>query len=355
MNTTLRRNAKRGAFPQGRRAARPIDQATAAQTVRSPGIDPRQWISVGLVTAGNENDEIVIFDESEGQPLVRVLLEPSKIPVVARVGGQVAGNGEGDWHPFVEGDEVLVAIPEGNERAGCVILCRLPNGIDKFPMDSVAGQDPTTNTFAFSRRRTPRVEEFNGPIVFRSAMSGALISLDTSGVFTVRTGDRAVLQMSPDVIGFQGPSDESNPPELLLQLNVTDRHFSVTVGDAIFNLSASNATPAPNNQLKVSDDLKISTNGNDTREHVLTLENFVNMMQTMLPVINPLVFTTPQIADATIATGILSGMSSAGWAQAQISQQAIGIALIGQPQKLLPGPTGLALTPGVMCTGLIVG
>ncbi len=58
---------------------------------------------------------------------------------------------------------MILAIPEGNERAGCVILGRLCNGIDKFPMKSIAGQDPTTNTFAFSRRRTPKVEEVNGP------------------------------------------------------------------------------------------------------------------------------------------------------------------------------------------------
>lgn len=274
MATSKRQRGRRPAFSMGRRSAKPIDQTTMGQAVKQAGIDPRQWVSIGLVTAGGEGDDIVVFDEDEGQPLVRVLLEPTKIPVRARVGAQVAGNGEGDWHPFVEGDEVVVVVPEGNERAGCVIICRLSNGIDKFPMQSVAGQDPTTNTFAFSRRRTPRVEENAGPFLYRSSISESLISMDTSGVFTVRTGDASALQMSPDVIGFQGPSDSDNPPDMLMQLNITDRQYSLNVGEAVFNISASDATPEPNNILSVPDNLTINAGGNFSGEHVMTAEAF---------------------------------------------------------------------------------
>lgn len=244
------------------------------QALKQPGIDPRQWISMGLVTAGGEGDEIVVFDEDEGQPLVRVLLEPTKIPVRARVSAMFAGNGEGEWNPFVEGDEVVVAIPEGNERAGCVILGRLNNAIDAFPMESVAGQDPTTNTFAFSRRRTPVVQENAGPFLYRSALNESIISMDTAGVFTVRNGDASVLQMSPDVIGFQGPSDEDTPPDLLMQMNITDRQFSLTIGEAIFNISASDATPEPNNIISVPNNLTINAGGNASSEHVMTVEAF---------------------------------------------------------------------------------
>jgi hypothetical protein len=350
------RRRKTPGFSRGRRWAKPLDQSTAAQAVRQPGIDPRQWISIGLVTAGNETDDIVVFDEEEGQPFVRVLLEPTKVPVRARVGAQVAGNGEGDWHPFVEGDEVLVAIPEGDERAGCVILARLSNGIDKFPMESVAGQDPTTNTFAFSRRRTPRVEEVNGPIMWRSAMSEALISLDTAGVFTVRTGDRSVFQMSPDVIGFQGPSDESTPPEFMMQMNLTDRHLSFTVGDTLFNLSDSAATPEPNNMLKVATPFSLSTNGNMAGEHAMSVENFANIIVGFLPIINPLVFTTPAQADALLAAAILAATSSGPWTAALATQSAIALALQSQPQKLIGNPvSGLAATPGIMSAGLQIG
>lgn len=266
-------------YKRGRRWAKPLDQSTAAQAFRQPGIDPRQWISMGLVTAGGEGDEIVVFDEEEGQVLVRVLLEPTKIPVFARVGASMAGNGEGEYFPFVEGDEVLVAIPEGDERSGCVIVARLNNGIDKFPMSSVAGQDPTTNAFAFRRTKTPFVEERAGPIFLRSALNGAFFSIDTAGVITIRDAEASVIQLSPDVIGIQGPSDPDNPPEFLLQLNLTDRQFSLQVGDAVLNLSASDATPSPNNILQTPDNLTIGAGGNAASEHLMTVEAFWHGLQ----------------------------------------------------------------------------
>lgn len=347
---------RKAPFRRGRRWAKPMDQTTAAQAVKQPGIDPRQWVSYGLVTAGGEQEDIVVFDEDEGQALVRVLLEPTKIPVYARVAASAtgaAGNGEGEWNPFVEGDEVVLLIPEGNERAGCVIIGRLNNSIDAFPMESVAGQDPTTNTFAFRRRRTPMVEEVNGPILLRSAMSEGLISMDTAGVFTVRTGDRSVLQMSPDVIGIQGPSDDSNPPEFLMQLNITDRQYSLQVGDGILNLSDSGATPEPNNLLKVADTFTLGTSGNFSGEHVMTIENFVNLMAFLMPIINPLVFATPPAADAALAGALTSCAASAGYLAAPLSKTA----LVGALQSQLPKTPGTTQTifPGICSTGFMVG
>lgn len=144
---------------------RPIDSATAAAAYARPGQDTRSWVSFGLVHH-QDPKQIVTFDEEYGCPLVCVTLQPSGSNVHCRVSSMVAGNGEGEWHPFVEGDEVLVVLPEGHESAGPVIIGRLNNSLDKFPMDSVAGQDPTTNVFAFRRRRTPFIEEFLGPSCF---------------------------------------------------------------------------------------------------------------------------------------------------------------------------------------------
>jgi hypothetical protein len=348
---------KNNPFRRGRRWAKPIDQSTMGQALRQPGIDPRQWVSIGLVTAGGEGDDIVVFDEDEGQPLVRVLLQPSKIPIFARVGSPAtgaAGNGEGEWTPFVEGDEVMVVIPEGDERSGATIIARITNGIDKFPMESVAGQDPTTNTFAFSRRRTPRVEEFNGPIIFRNAQTESFISMDSGGVYTVRTGDASVFQMSPDVIGIQGPSDSDNPPEQVMQIGITSKLFSLTMGDAILNFGAADADPEATNIWKVAAALSLSSNGNNAGEHAFSVENFVNLMVFLMPIINPIVFTTPAQADAALASAITAcASSSSGWLLAPLSQSALSGALATQPQKF-PGPSTTSL-PGVMSTGLQIG
>lgn len=334
-------------FKYGRRWAKPIDQSSFAQATRGPGQDTRTWCSYGIVKASGE-ESVVDFDKEAGEVYIRVQLEPSKTVVRARIGSMCAGNGEGEWNPFVGGEEVLVALPQGNERAGGVIITRMNNAIDKFPMESVAGQDPTKNNFAFSRRRTPRFEEHAGPILMRSALSGGLISMDAGGVFTVRTGDKAVFQMSPDVIALQSASDENKAPELMMQMNVTNKHFSLTVGDALLNISSSDASPEPNNILKVSDSLSLSTNGNPAGEHAMSIENFVNLMQLLIPVINPLVFATPAAADAALAAALASGATSGGWALATLSRQALNLALTTQPRKT-------AIQPGIMSTGLQIG
>src|SRR5690242_15994679 len=100
---------------------RPLDQRTAAEAFGHPGIDPRQWLCFALVDA----DEPVEFDAEYG-PLISCTAQPGGNPLVCQLGMQIAGDGEGEYHPFVAGDTVLVAMPGGNER-NAVILARLPN------------------------------------------------------------------------------------------------------------------------------------------------------------------------------------------------------------------------------------
>lgn len=348
-----------------RRRARPIDQRKIAESNRGLE-DSRQWISLGLVTTSGDNEELVVFDEEEGTPLVRVLLEPSKVPIVARVAGQVAGNGEGDWFPFVEGDEVIVALPQGSERAGGVILGRLSNGVQKFPMESVAGQDPTTNSFSFSRRKTPRIEEFNGPILFRNAQTGALFGVDSGGVFTVRTGDAAVFQMSPDVIALQGPSDSENAPELTFQMNVASRHITMTVGDAIFNISAADAEPEPNNILSVPGNLTIGAGGNASSEHLMTVEAFWHGVQQFMTTLAATLAAIPAVPPLTgpSLAAVLTAPANEGWLNPAIALAAaspmspiLGATLSGSFQVMAPKTLSppFQTNPGLGSATIIVG
>lgn len=121
------------------------------------GLPGKDWLSIATV----DDDEPVTFDPDLG-PLVNVTTQPKQIPLVCRVGMRIAGRGEGEYFPFVAGDEVLVAILQGDARAGGVILCRVCNGIDRFPT-TVAGQDATKNNFAFTRSIAPHLEERDGP------------------------------------------------------------------------------------------------------------------------------------------------------------------------------------------------
>lgn len=130
-------------------------------------MDPRQWISMGTIDEDSEDARSIRFNDDDGAPLptgplVTVTLQPSGITVTCRVASFIAGVGESAWFPFQQKDEVIVAIPQGSERAGPVILGRLNQALDTFPA-VVAGQDTSKNTFDFgdfeprslSNRRSP--------------------------------------------------------------------------------------------------------------------------------------------------------------------------------------------------------
>lgn len=190
-----------------------MDSALAAEAFKMPGIDPRQWISYGTVDAGTPEQPPIIFKDADGNPgpygpLVMVTLQPTGISVPCRVAGAIAGNGEADWYPFVPGDEVLVAIPEGDERAGCAIIGRLNQELDTFPL-IVAGQDVTKNTFGFRRMRTPFIVETAAAYLIRSALTGSQIGIDSEGKVIINDGDQGSLAIGPEAIGLSSGDGES--------------------------------------------------------------------------------------------------------------------------------------------------
>ena len=329
-----------------RRLAKPIDQQTTAQALRGP-TDTRQWVSYGHVSAGGDNQDIVTFDEEEGVPFVSVVLEPTKVPVYARVGGSVAGNGEGEWMPFVQGDEVLCVVPEGDEKAGVVIISRLNNQLDQFPMDSVAGQDPTANNFSFKRRRTPYVEELAGPYLVRSATTGALLSIDETGVITLKNGENAALQMSPDVIGFQGPSDEDTPPEFIFQADLGGKRVTLQMGDAQLMMNATGSDSLDGQTWLTSpNNVNVVLGPNQAAEHVLTLEAFMALMGAYSVAVTPAQgFVNLNLAVAAGGSAVLP---------ASIGPLQTGLALAQQTAK--PPPVGgIQLAPGLGAVMFLTG
>lgn len=177
-----------------------FDQATLKLPFGGPGADTRQWLSYGTVLEeGNGQKSVTYVD---GQQYVRVRLHPSELVVNARVLCKVAGAGEGESHPFVEHDEVLVAVPQGNERAGCVVLGKLNNALDAMP-GVVAGNDTSNNAFTWTRTRTARaVESFGGDVV-RDAKSGTYYGIGPDGGFSISTTDGGFLTVGPDSLGMQ--------------------------------------------------------------------------------------------------------------------------------------------------------
>jgi len=163
------------------------DYASQREAAAGPGSDTRQWISNGVVNADQPSAPSVDFTSKEG-PLVNVRLHPSDIDVRCRVASFIAGGGQGEWHPFVGGDEVLVALPQGSERGGCIIVGRLNNGVDAAPTNS-ANIDITKNETT-TRVSIPNFAwTISNGWILRSQTTGAQLALDVKGGWMMNSGD----------------------------------------------------------------------------------------------------------------------------------------------------------------------
>jgi hypothetical protein len=182
-----------------------FDWQTFARLMSHAGIDPRHWVSIGIVDVDTPQNRSVRFSDQDGplpQPLVNVTLQPSGLPVSARVLQGVSGAGVGEWHPFVGGDEVLLLVPGGDEGLGAVIVGRLSNSIDKFPTN-VAGNDTTQNSVAFKRFSEPFVMESGTSLTFRISSHGGFLSLDGTGNATLTSGSGHYLALHDDLVSLQ--------------------------------------------------------------------------------------------------------------------------------------------------------
>lgn len=111
------------------RVSRTMDVGRLAQAVSRPGIDPRIWSSLAIVTAVN-------VDPEHG-PLVDVQMIPTNSLGTARVGAEYAGNGFGVYAPIVVDDEVVVEAPSGDPAEGLVVMRRLWSAADPPPVEAV--------------------------------------------------------------------------------------------------------------------------------------------------------------------------------------------------------------------------
>lgn len=190
-----------------------MDTSLASNAWRAPGMDTRSWVSYGTVDQGTPEQPPIIFKDADGNPnpygpQVMVTLQPSGISVPCRIANAIAGDGEAEYYPYVPGDEVLVLIPEGDERAGCAIVGRLNQELDAFPL-VVAGQDVTKNTFGFRRVRTPFIVETASSYLIRSALTGSQIGIDQEGKVIINDGDQGSLAIGPEAIGLSSGDGES--------------------------------------------------------------------------------------------------------------------------------------------------
>jgi hypothetical protein len=328
--------------------ARPFDDDPLKTDERNEQVI---WASEAIVTGGDSADECVQFDEVDGMPMVKVTLEPSKHIVMARVGATIAGAGEGEWTPFIVGDHVLVTFPNGSLRRG-IITSRLNNALDGFPFTSVAGQDPRKNNFGFRRRRTPYVEEYAGPVIFRSATTGALFSIDKSGTVTIKDGENATIQLSPDTFSFQGPSTPESPPSFLMQANYEASRFHVQIGSALFSIEGGSNGKA---NIVSPGTMNVTTGISAAIEHVATIEFVLAMLGLMAQTITPVGGGDPSTG-GVIGTALAAAVAAGGapLTPAMATALATGLQIASTVPKL-PSPLGVQALPGLGAVNFLVG
>lgn len=93
----------------------PFDVARASAALQRPGIDPRTWTTLAVVTAVNTTAQGIYCD-------VTTILG---LEETAAYAPQYAGSGYGFYTPIEEGDLVLIAVPEGDWGAGARIIAEV--------------------------------------------------------------------------------------------------------------------------------------------------------------------------------------------------------------------------------------
>lgn len=311
------------------------------QTLRSLTADQRQWISYGTICKKSEDgQESVEFDTEYGQVFVHVSLQPSGVEVRARVASHVAGNGEGSYFPFIEGDEVIVVVPEGNERSGCCVIGRLNNSVDKFPT-LISGNEVKDNKIAFVRTRTPYVVETAASYVIRHATTGAAIGIDSTGGLIINGGDKAFLAIKPDLIGLQ-----NGDGDCLIQIGVAEKYIAIEAQGTKLRLM-----PDGISTLLTPGIFGIGTAGSSPVGHACTIEQVVSLLNTLFLQIG---ISQPGTLVGAALAGSITGILSSAIATSAVTPMLPPLTGALQGAMSIP-PDPLGIKPGCGIAGFLIG
>jgi len=321
-----------------------VDWASVAQGFT----DDRLWVATGLVEpdTGDGQRSVLFTDDETGAalpfPTVMVKLVSSGVVLPCRVASAVAGEGEGEWYPFVPGDEVLVALPDGDERGGAVIIGRLNQGLDTFPT-SVAGNDPTTNTFGFRRMRAPYVLETASSYTVRSALTGAFFAIDKTGAISLTTGDGHYLALGPDLLGLQTADTSCS-----VQVNPSTSQTSLQAKSTSLVLDDSSSAFMTSGTLSV-----VANGGGYAPGHAVTVEEVVGLVYQVLVALAPAISAVTSspgvpLTPLLVQAAVIAALPAAATGSIAAFTDALTAALKLQE----PDPTGLA--PGLARLGVLL-
>jgi hypothetical protein len=320
-----------------------FDRVSYREALAGPGNDTRLWLALGVVSEASDTVQPVSFTDTNGGPLpypvvsVDLALSGSRLP--CRVASFSAGSGEATWSPFVSGDEVIVGIPQGDERHGPVILGRFNQQRDSFPA-SVGGMDPTQNNLGFRRVITPYILESAASIQFRQSPTTAAFGLDKTGYAFMLNGDGHALHVGSDWLGLM-TFDTTGNIKIIPASGSNDTQAYLNGGACELLLDDQAA------HLLTKGTLTIQTSATPVGAlgHALTLEQVLVLLQAIVTELGPL-FTVP-LTPPAIAAIMAAAIPAAAVLPITPMTAPIQVAL-----AVPPDPTGV--TPGVGRPGFIL-
>lgn len=168
------------------RSSRAVDAGRLANMVSRPGIDPRVFLTLAVVTE-------LGYDPEFG-PLADVQFIPGGEEETCLLGAPYAGGGFGAFFPPKVDDTVLVAIPEGDPGHGPVVVARMWSGGDRPFAEMQAGSpgedgepNPTTDVVL-------RTEAGRKLRVWASGGGAIELHVEGTGDVTIDAGGQVKLQ-----------------------------------------------------------------------------------------------------------------------------------------------------------------
>ena len=204
------------------RVSTQIDMGLLSEGLSRPGIDPRIWVSYGVL----QSEPYIETIEGRQDILVDVMLMPSGAEETARVGAIYAGNGFGLYAPLHMDDEVLVLAPSGDPDEGLVIAQRLWSPAD--PPPAAVSEHPEDVTLVVETGKNLRLNvlgqgniilqvdtgkiylgapEGTEPAAKGSTLKGYLESVVSAFGTHVHTSAAAGSPTTPPLAGLPAPTD----------------------------------------------------------------------------------------------------------------------------------------------------
>lgn len=192
--------------------------ALLSEGVSRPGIDPRIWVSYGVLTS----EPYIETVEGRQDVLVNVTLLPCGMEETARVGAIYAGNGFGFYTPLHVDDEVLVVSPSGDPDEGLVIAQRLWSPADPPPASLSANPNDVTLVVEPGRNLRMSVQGA-GNVVIDAADGQVKLGSDSATKGVARLDDAVQVTITPADFAAAGLANSGGPVVATTPITVTGK------------------------------------------------------------------------------------------------------------------------------------